>query len=448
MRRLPVVSGQAPRGDDVDVVRFLSQSEGGDWLACGVRAYSRWVLGLRDSGDESPRQQVGSIGHAILADRAAARHRGVRRDPAAAAGAEAARRRWPNGWVDGLSQAEAAADLVARDMGLDDACLVPDLYSCTGGPLAEVRLHAPWGKVAWAFKDGPTMSRGWSDVTHCSAVMRRFDGIEGQPDLVYLPDGPGGVTAIVDYKFRQRPDLGGAGEPGGASLLPDRQGAWYLTILRALGMQSPGGFEFRQVNVYAGVWLTVDDFMDAASGRGARDLVTTHDLPTRDLSRMGDAGGMVTAEVWSEAHRLLAQRRHDLRQSVASRDAAGRKFRSQPMLSAAEEADARRMVETLRAHRPVVVRRVRADPQVCREVVRDVIVGVEGPLSLALRGVTPARHLQTYPGSPCVRQWGCPVSVPCQSSLGTNSVADALQQAAEDAMDAREAARETEAAYA
>jgi hypothetical protein len=91
---------------------------------------------------------------------------------------------------------------------------------------------------------------------------------------------------------------------------------------------------------------------------------------------------------------------------------------------------------------------MRADPLVCREVVRDVIVGVDGPLSLALRGVTPARHLQTYNGSPCTRAWGCPLAQPCQSSLGTFGVADALRQAAEDARDAREAARETEAAYA
>src|SRR5688572_14687330 len=129
MRRLPVmVSGQAPLGDD-GTPRFLSQSEGGDWLACGVRAYSRWILGLRDSGDESPRQQVGSIGHAILADRVTARLRGVRGDPAAAAEAEAGRRRWPDGWAAGVAQAEAAGDLVARELGLDHAYLLPDLYT-------------------------------------------------------------------------------------------------------------------------------------------------------------------------------------------------------------------------------------------------------------------------------------------------------------------------------
>src|SRR5688572_32572745 len=129
MRRLPVmVSGQAPLGDD-GAPRFLSQSEGGDWLACGVRAYSRWVLGLRDSGDESPRQQVGSVGHAILADRVTARFRGERPSPGSASAEEAKRRRWPSNWVDGFDQALAAADLVAREMGLDHAYLLPDLYT-------------------------------------------------------------------------------------------------------------------------------------------------------------------------------------------------------------------------------------------------------------------------------------------------------------------------------
>src|SRR5688572_30081847 len=206
MQRLPVMdNGRTPRVDD-GAVRFLSQSEGGDWLACGVRAYSRWILGLRDSGDESPRQQVGSIGHAILADRVTARFRGVHMDPTSAAKAEASRRRWPDGWSGGLAQAEAAADLVARAMGLDDAYLLPDLYTderfnyAPPRPLAEVRLHAPWDKVAWAFKDGREFGPGWWDIKECQSVMRRFAGIEGQPDLVYLPDGPGGVTAIVDYK--------------------------------------------------------------------------------------------------------------------------------------------------------------------------------------------------------------------------------------------------------
>lgn len=438
---LPVVRlGREPPTRDGP--RFLSQSEAGDALACGVKWLSRWFYEIRDS-DESPRQQVGSMAHAILADRVTARFRGEEASPNYACGMEAARRGWRTGWYEVQGQALDAANLVAREMNLDHAHLLPDLWTSledAGGPrpLAEVRLRAPWNKIVWAFRDQDRVSPGWRDVMACGAVHERFAGIEGQPDLVYLPEGPGGPVAIVDYKFRQRPDLGGAGSPPQGGLpLPDRQGAWYLTLLRALGMAAPSGFEFRQVNAYAGRWLSVEDFLGPSPGA----LVTDRGLPTRDLDRLVDAGGMVTADVWAEAHRELARRRHLNRLAQGPR-------REPQVLTPAEEADARRMVETLRAWRPVVVKQVRADPLVCREVVRDMVVGVEGPLSMALRGVTPARHLQTYNGSPCTRPWGCPVAGPCQSSLGTFNVAEALQQSAEDARDAADAAEETEAAHA
>jgi hypothetical protein len=441
-KRLPVVSGLGPLVDDGDGPRFLSQSEGGDAMACGLRWFARWILGLRD-GDESPRQQVGSMAHAILADRVTARFRGGEPGPHLAATIEAERRGWGEGWSSSLAEASAAADLVASEVGLDHVHLLPDLYSCTGGPLAEVRLHAPWRKLAWAFRDGDEPSKHWNDIISCGSVVNRFAGIEGQPDLVCLPDGPGGVVSIDDYKFRQRPDLGGAADaPTGALPLPDRQGAWYLTILRALGMSAPSGFVFRQINAYAGRWLTVDDFMSPTAG----ELVTKHGLPTRDLDRMVEAGGMCTADVWAEAHRLLAERRHVARSTEIY---GSRRTRRHPdMLTASEVSDARRHVETLRAWNPVIVKTMRADPLVCREVVRDVVVGVEGPLSMALRGVTPARHLQTYSSSPCMRRWGCPVASPCQSSLGAGGAAEAMLRAAQDSQEAREAAAEVEAAYA
>ncbi len=439
-KRLPVLGGHAPPIDDV--LRFLSQSEGGDWLACGLRAYARWVLGLRD-GDESPKQQVGSMGHAILADRVTARFRGVRIDPLAAVEAEAHRRRWRDDWMDGLTQAANSADAVAHEVGLDRVHLVPNMWTDEGPrPLAESRLRAPWNKVMWAFRDGEEMSPMWSDLMWCTAVRERFAGIEGQPDLVCLPDGPGGVVSIDDYKFRQRPDLGGAADaPTGALVPPDRQGAWYLTILRAIGLHAPSGFQFRQINAYAGRWLSVDDFMAPGTS-----LVTEHGLPTRSLERLADGGGMCTADVWAEAHRLLSERRLDRR--FAEWAGRGRKGKYPERHTAREEADARRFIDELRAWRPVVVKPTRADPLVCREVVRDVVVGVEGPLSLAMRGVTPARHLQTFASSPCMRRWGCPVASPCQSSLGTGGAVDAMLRAAQDSQEAREAAAEVEAAYA
>jgi hypothetical protein len=368
--------------------------------------------------------------------------------PQVAADVEAERRGWTGGWRDGFGQAKDAADLVAREVDLDRVHLLPDLYSDPGergpGPLAEVRLRVSWGKVAWAFRNALDFhDQGWHDIISCRSVMRRFAGIEGQPDLVCLPEGPGGPVAIDDYKFRQKPDLGGAAaEPTGALPMPDRQGAWYLTMLRALGMAAPSGFVFRQINAYAGRWLSVDDFMSPQAG----DLVTKHGLPTRDLDRMVEAGGMCTADTWAEAHRLLAERRHVSRSTEVY--GSRRTRRNTDVLTAAEVADARRHVETLSAWRPVVVKTMRADPLVCREVVRDVVVGVEGPLSLALRGVAPARHLQTYSSSPCMRRWGCPVASPCQSSLGTGGAVDAMLRAAQDSQEAREAAAEVEAAYA
>src|SRR5688572_3189217 len=142
--------------------RYLSQSEGGDWAACGLKAYARWILQHRD-GDESPRQQVGSMGHAILADRVTARFRGRPDDhaPVAAARAEADRRGWPDGWQESVPQARAAADLLAREVGLDHVHLVPDMWTDDGPrPLAEVRLRVPWRKVAWTFRDEPYQSPG------------------------------------------------------------------------------------------------------------------------------------------------------------------------------------------------------------------------------------------------------------------------------------------------
>lgn len=424
--------------DGHDGPRYLSQSECGDAASCGVKWYARWVTGLRD-GDESPRQQVGSMGHAILADRVASRFRDTERDPYAACDVEAERRGWKVGWSDGYLQAQEAANLAAQEVGLDHVHLLPDLYSEPGergpGPLAEVRLRVLWNKVMWAMDQG-----GWSDILACKSVIQRFVGMEGQPDLVCLPEGPGGPVAIDDYKFRQKPDLGATDDAG--HVLPDRQGTWYLTLLRALGLHAPSGFVFRQINAYAGRWLSVDDFMSPRAG----DLVTEHGLPTCDISRMVDAGGMAKPEVWSEAHRLLAQRRLDRRR--AEWGVSRRRSKQPERFTAKEEAKAREFVARLTAWRPVDVRTFRADPLVCREVVRDMIVGLEGPLSMAMRGVAPARHLQTYAGAPCTRAWGCPVKGPCQSSLGTFGVAATLRRAAEDAREAREAAREMEAAYA
>src|SRR5687767_12486145 len=97
-----------------DGPRYLIQSEGGGWAACGLKAYARWILQHRD-GDESPRQQVGSMGHAILADRVTARFRSMEAAPMDSVIDEAVRRGWHDGWSECFPQARAAADLLARE---------------------------------------------------------------------------------------------------------------------------------------------------------------------------------------------------------------------------------------------------------------------------------------------------------------------------------------------
>jgi hypothetical protein len=421
--------------------RFLSQSEGSDALACGLKWYDRWWLEHRDGSAETPQQMVGSLGHAVLAEVVRARHGQREDDPIRACVDEASRREWPSTWTMHAPQAEDAAIRIAAEMGLDHAHLLPNLYTDEGGPLAEVRLRANWAKVAWAFggRDMPP-SRAWLGLMRCDAIFDRFAGLEGQPDLVFLPDGPGGKVAIVDYKFRQRPDLGGATDEADGPALPDRQGAWYLTLLRALGMTAPAGFEFWQVNAYAGRWLTVDDFLDAARSAGETPvhdlLVTDKGLPTRDLDNRIGKVGMVTADVWAEAHRLLADRRLGLR--LDNWRATGSRANKRPdMLSPAEIADANRFIADLKCWRPVQVVKKRADPLVCQEVVRDTVMAVEGPLRQAMAGVVPGRNLQTWRNSPCSK---CSLRQPCHASLGTFSAGEALRSAAEARTMAEEAA--------
>lgn len=426
---------------------YLSQSECGDWLACPFKAHVRYVAGYRPGRDESMPQRVGSMGHAMLAEWAKARFGSREPDHAVAVEQEMEKRGW-----DAIEPAEYdAAYFAARavathpDVHLNRVHLAPDLWGGTGGPLADVVIRVPWSAVRKVFtSQGVAFDAMLFNLL--SAVPRRFAGIEGHPDLVAWPDGPGGPLVVYDWKFRQSIDLGGAdGEV--VSEVPDRQFAWYGTLLRAAGLAPAGGIELWQVNAYAGRWATVEDFIRVAQG-GARSeaetaLVTQDGLPTRDSKRLDKAGLAVTAEVWSEAHRCLANARHAVRmdawreecRSIAAmppkRDGTPRKTPPQPRrLSPYEEEEARKWIDILHAQQPVVVRKMRADPVVCLEVVRDMLVGVEGPLRLALAGLTPARHLQSHPRSACMIPGRCSAQQVCLPTLGTfRGAAEAVRRA-------------------
>lgn len=423
MQRLPVIDPASRSG-------FLSQSEVSDRVACGLKGYSRWDLGHRPQSDESFAQRVGSIGHALLHDRVAARFDQREECFDAAVFEESERRGWECDVFEECSLAQPAVDLI-DDEYTSKVSLLPNLYTADGGVFAEVRLRVKWSSLVKFFSDPGQQSPGWRDITQCAAVMRRYQGIEGQPDIVCLPEGPGGPVDLVDYKFRQSIDLGGAGDETGPSL-PDRQGSWYLALVHAAGLRPAAGVNFVQVNAYAGRWLAVDDFIRIVHGRATTEqeakLVVDNGLPTRDTKRYNDARSAVTAEVWAEAHRVLATIRQQGRLHHASK---AEQKKAKDLYTVAEREGADRFLADLRAQRAVAVVKKRADPIVCREVVRDMIVGVEQSLAAIERGVAPARNLQTHRGAPCTRPGGCSAQSLCLASLGTFNVAESIKSAAE-----------------
>lgn len=427
MANLPVVSlpsaAFVPSSPHrLTIAEYLSQSEVNDRTACGLKGHARWDLSHRPASDEAFPQRVGSVGHALLHERVVARFTGRDEDPWRAVSVEAERRGWPQAVTEEFSLATPAADLIDEAYTSKVAPL-PNLYTQDGGPLAEVRLRVSWDMLAKFLGDDATF------LAKCQIARRRYKGIEGQPDLVCWPDGPGGSIDIVDYKFRQSVDLGGAGDEKGPSL-PDRQGSWYLALVFAVGIRPASGVNFVQVNAYAGRWLSVDDYVRIASGRAESEaeaeLVVASGLPTRDPKRYQEAKVAVSAEVYAEALRVLSLTRQQARLDSASADM---RRKGRELLTVAEQEGAERFLADLRTQRPVAVVRKRADPIVCREVVRDMIVSVEQSLLSIDRGMTPPRNLQTYRGSPCTRPNGCPARDLCFATLGTFNVADAFRSA-------------------
>ena len=458
---------------------YISQSESRDAQRCHLRWFARWPLALQ-SGDESPPQRIGSIGHAVLASmtrgRATYEHMSAVLD-------EAHKRNW---FTPGDDAPEWFAGEFRR--GLEGAALVDALVPRgvpvrlpDGTPLVEHRLRVTWGDLGRVLScdvddDGCPVGlmagsfEAWSRIMRQLAALRRL-GIEGQPDLVNrvplhadidagtaIVHVPVGRTVVIDdYKFRQKPDLGGAlGRPDVTTI--DPQGAFYSVLLRASGAVGPDdSVSFRQINAYAGPWLTVDDFVEErrrVQASGARGRLTLDSgLPSRDVDRME---AMVTPDVWAEAFRVLANLRHDDRRAqhehrlalhrqtlaeYAVFKAENPKSRRQPpkapdepeRLTAAEEQAARAFVADL-AERPLVqVQTCSLDPGACLELVRDMLAAVLSAQNELASGLPPARTFDPHPRGPCMRPYGCDLSAPCQASLGSGNAEATLRDHAEQA---------------
>lgn len=386
---------------------YISQSECSTALACGLQWFATWSLGFRPQYPENLPQRVGSMGHAILNDRVLARYHGRDPAPIIAASNEREKRGWGE-WTPELEGefflAEQAANTLADAINLDS--LTPIIHN--GAPLAEVRLQVPWLQLARVAHLGTII-----DGLH--RLTSSYDGIEGQPDIGLVMSG---ARTCVDFKMRQRPDLGGTDED---SAIPDPQGAFYKILLAAAGIPID---EFKQVNVYAGPWLSLDDFMADGS-----PYVRADGLPSRDLGKLG---AMVKASVWADAWRLLVERKrvaHSQRPIKLSKK-TGEPLKGQEW-EAPDDWDARQFIRHLETYPLVAVRSFRLDMSVCRDVVRDMLGAVDAHLGALAKGVTPSRHLRNYPTSPCVKRYGCPVQDACRASLGTGNAGRVMREQAD-----------------
>jgi hypothetical protein len=389
--------------------RFVSQSECSTALACGLQWFGTWNLGYRPQYPENMPQRVGSMGHAILNDYVRAAFHGVSAVPSpwSAADAEREKRGWGD-WTPELDaefkQSEQASDTLAEAVGLDRMRIVPNTVTADGGPLAEVRVHATWEMVAAATRSG--LLDGLRHLTSAYA------GMEGQPDINVFMAPIGDDVVTYDFKMRQKPDLGGAHED---SNLPDPQGAFYKVLLRAVGVPVQ---EFKQINVYAGPWLTLDDFMAEGSPYVRDD----------GLQRLN---AMVKPAVWADAWRLLVERKrvaHSLKpvkmNSRTGKPCVGQEWK------APDEFDARSFIRSLETYPLVSVRSFRLDMSVCRDIVRDMLGAVDAQLAAVAKGVTPSRNLRIFQTSPCVKPYGCPVQDQCRAAMGTGDAARVMREQA------------------
>lgn len=458
-----------PRGKS----EYVSQSECRDAQRCHLRWFARWPLALQNA-EESPPQRIGSIGHACLGAMSTASLIGEDADDKALrseAICEGHRRNWfaarpeDDNWPDwfeteferGLAGARLIDANVPRGLPVR-------LLDGAGPAMIEHRLRVTWAEL---FAIVPPMMRdSFARIGIGLARLGGRTGIEGQPDLVHrlAQDGSNlfgtrdhAVVYIDDYKFRQKPDLGGA--LGKADLTTiDPQGAFYSVLLRASGAVGPDEpVAFRQINAYAGPWLTVEDFVEErrrVQASGARGKLTLDSgLPSCDVGRME---AMVTPEVWSEAHRVLVNLRHDDRRAqheyrLAQHRQAHVDFerfklenprsRKQPprpptepeRTTAAEDQAARAFVADL-ASRPLhQVQTCSLDPGACLELVRDMLAAVLSAETEIAARLPPARSFDPHPRGLCVRPYGCDLLAPCKASLGSNNAEATLRDHAEQA---------------
>lgn len=387
-------------------VPFTSQSEANDARDCPLKWYAAWWLNYRQTGEESRAQRIGSLAHSITASRTTRSH--TAEDDIVAVLAECHKRNYidhdatldyiPEALQDDIDAAFSAADVLANSGVCNPSRIVA----------IEQRLHVTWSGL-WTKADLPM------GAIH-PAMLRLRAGMEGTPDIIHAPDAA--TLFVDDYKFRQKPDLGGA-DPD--ATLPDSQGAFYKTLVRGSGLAAGREVIFRQLNVYAGPWLTVDDFLAEGS-----PYVTSNGIPSRDLKTLG---ALVKPDDYAEAYRVLVERRRVA--STHERTASG-KQKSIRMATPTEDWEARRFVDTLRAWPLVQVVTHKLDNTVCIDVVRDMLSCVAALLAQADAGYTPGRNLRTYERSPCRRPYGCDIQSPCVSSLGTGNVSRTLAEMASD----------------
>lgn len=396
---------------------FIAQSEGRTAQDCGMKWLAEWHHGVRPSTPESPPQRIGTIGHAIIGEHMLAMYDGRPPGPTAAVRAECVRRGYQRGEPDDfypefeeeVRRAESAAEALIESPKFNPGVALV----MNGRPMIEQRLKVQWRELA-AF--------GGLDIGMLAGIFHGYRlGMEGQPDIAHVHPS---VIYIDDYKLRQKADLGGA---QAESTLPDSQGAFYKVLLRGAGLPAHlrhHDLVFRQLNTYAGPWLTLEDFL-----REGSEYVTSHGIPSRDLKVLG----MVSAEVWEEAWRALVERRRVASAHATRTTGKGKVVPAQVRLaSPAETRDAQNFIATLRATPLVEVSEFRLDHTVCVEVVRDMLAAVAGHIALLRAGTTPGRHLRTYPNAPCSRRYGCPVQEPCLAALGTGDIAATLAEMAED----------------
>lgn len=422
---------------------YTSQSECKLAQDCGLSWFAQWFLGFKAPESDNPAMRVGTLGHACLAEYVLGVHQ--RREWSMhKAMAEKARDKgyitkadddrlgktdglntatWPL-WADDnnvsdelYEQARRARDashtlIESKEWDLDPALLAYATFGTpTPAPLVECRLGVPWGALeanAGLVLPAQMLAtfRGLNRPTSTSIKQPHRRGIEGTPDVVHWADADHSRLYVDDYKFRTRPV--DDAPPTYAVSVPDAQGAFYKTLLAGLLVdEGAADVVFRQVNVYAGPWRTLDDFLEPGS-----PYVIDSGLPSRDFATLR---GMVRADVWSEAWRLLAERRR-----IATLDRRG----GPRVATVAETDNARRFHDDLERRSPVsIVATPRLDPSVCLEVVRDMLAPVAALLAQTDAGVTPGRHLRSWQSSPCMKPGGCRVQAPCIASLGSNNAA-------------------------